>query len=288
MSLWSTPRARRNGSVLTFDTLKRVSFTFETHAYCVSVKRGTPKTIAAKCHFSPVNSSGNLSMTNVQFVQCGTALKTANASFYAGNILMSRVGAAFYGQNFQGQVEQLTFDQGNHVTEDPNGAENGVSYLNLVNSLLTSVTDYGVVQVNTTDVAKLPNGSGIYQVAGAGSYYLDSGGAYHNAGTPAINNRGLLAQLSQKTTYPPTVYAGTTFSTATSFSPTVPRQNSGVPDYGYHYDPLDVAFGGVTANANLTFTPGTAAGWFGSSLCLRGQATALDCRTASASRLPGR
>ncbi len=200
-------------------------------------------------------------MTNVQFVQCGTALKTANASFYAGNILMSRVGAAFYGQNFQGQVEQLTFDQGNHVTEDPNGAENGVSYLNLVNSLLTSVTDYGVVQVNTTDVAKLPNGSGIYQVAGAGSYYLDSGGAYHNAGTPAINS-GLLAQLSQKTTYPPTVYAGTTFSTATSFSPTVPRDNSGVPDYGYHYDPLDVAFGGVTANANLTFTPGTAAGWF--------------------------
>ena len=31
---------------------------------------------------------------------------------------------------------------------------------------------------------------------------------------------------------------------------------------GYEYDPLDYVFGGVTANANLTFAAGTAAGWF--------------------------
>jgi hypothetical protein len=43
--------------------------------------------------------------------------------------------------------------------------------------------------------------------------------------------------------------------------PHVPR-NTGASDLGYHYDPLDYVFGGVSAYGNLTFTGGTAIGWF--------------------------
>jgi len=67
-------------------------------------------------------SAGNYSLTNAQFINCAVGLKSESAGFYAGNILMSKVGTGFFGQNFQGQVEQLTYDQGTQVTDDPNGA----------------------------------------------------------------------------------------------------------------------------------------------------------------------
>ena len=39
-------------------------------------------------------------------------------------------------------------------------------------------------------------------------------------------------------------------------------RDTDTPDLGYHYPPLDYLFGGVTNNANLTFSAGTAVGWF--------------------------
>jgi hypothetical protein len=44
--------------------------------------------------------------------------------------------------------------------------------------------------------------------------------------------------------------------------PQAPRDTNALPDLGYHYDPLDYAFGGCMANSNITFTAGTAVGWF--------------------------
>jgi len=207
--------------------------------------------------------SKNYSITNVQFVNCGIALQTANALFYAGNILLSGVGTGFYGQNFQGRAEQLTFDQGTYVTDDPAGTETGTS-VTLVNVLLTGVGGYGVVPVITDHVVKMSDSSGIYQVVGAGSHYLATGSPYANAGTASINP-ALLAELGQRTTYPPVVYSGLTFPVSTNFGPQALRGNTEQPSYGYHYDCLDFAIGGANASSNITFSAGTAVGWFESS-----------------------
>jgi hypothetical protein len=71
----------------------------------------------------------------------------------------------------------------------------------------------------------------------------------------------LLAELRQRTTYPPIVYSNVTFSIATNFSPQASRDTD-IPDLGYHYDPLDYVFGGSQVSSNITFAAGTAVGWF--------------------------
>jgi len=63
------------------------------------------------------------------------------------------------------------------------------------------------------------------------------------------------------TTYPPLVFSNATISVDTTFTPQAKRDVD-TPDIGFHYDSLDFAFGGTDANANITFAPGTAVGWF--------------------------
>ena len=144
-----------------------------------------------------IYSTAACSVTNAQFVNCSNAMAIENASFYAGNILISQVGTAFYGRNYQGQVEQLTFDQGTLLTDDEEGT-NRTSAITLVNALLTGIAGDGVVPVTTNQVAKLANSSGIYQVVGGASYYLVTNSPYRNTGTTNINP-ALLAELRQGT-----------------------------------------------------------------------------------------
>jgi hypothetical protein len=101
----------------------------------------------------------------------------------------------------------------------------------------------------------------LFKTVGGGSYYLTNSSLLHNAGTTNIDPT-LLADLTAKTTYPPIAYTNISFTAAQTFSPQAQRDNYGYPDLGYHYDPLDYTFGGCTANSNITFTAGTAVGWF--------------------------
>jgi len=173
---------------------------------------------------------------------------------------MSAVGTAFYGQHFHASAEHLTFDQGSSVTDDSDGTSN-TSSLALTNCLITGVTSNGVVSLTTNNVAKLSSSSGVYQTVGGGAYYLTNSSPYRNCGTTTINAE-LLAELRQKTTYPPVIYVNTTFSTPTNFAPRVPRDTNSNPDLGYHYDPLDYVFGHCQFNTNINFTAGTAVGWY--------------------------
>jgi len=100
-----------------------------------------------------------------------------------------------------------------------------------------------------------------FQTAGGGSYYLANGCVFTNAGTTNIDPT-LLTALRQKTTYPPIVYSNVTFSAVSNFGPYVLRDTNTFLALGYHYYPLDYCFGGVTANANLNFSAGTAIGYF--------------------------
>lgn len=101
----------------------------------------------------------------------------------------------------------------------------------------------------------------VYQTAGAGSYYLANGSPYRNVGTTKVS-AALLTALRQKTTYPPVVYSNITFTADLVLNPQAGRDTSSSLDLGYHYDPLDYAFGGCKANGDVTFAAGTAMGWF--------------------------
>jgi alpha-tubulin suppressor-like RCC1 family protein len=103
-----------------------------------------------------------------------------------------------------------------------------------------------------------------FQAVGAGNYYLTDSNSFRNAGTTVGIAASLLAELKQRTMDPPLV-AGELTSignlTATLF-PRAPRDTD-TPDLGYHYDPLDYAFGGVyLTNATLTLAPGTAVAFY--------------------------
>jgi hypothetical protein len=205
-----------------------------------------------------VQSDGACSVTNLQFVHCGAAFDIEYTNLYAGNILMSYVGLGFAGRNFKATCEHLTFDQGVYLGED---YASGNSSVWLTNSLLTGVSGYGNVTKYTNAVVKLSSSSGVYRTVGAGSYYLTTNSPYHNLGTTTITP-ALKAQLNQKTTWPPIVYSSVTITNQTTLSPQASRDTDAMPDLGYHYDPLDYVFGYVVAKSNITFTAGTAVGWY--------------------------
>jgi hypothetical protein len=122
----------------------------------------------------------------------------------------------------------------------------------------TNGTVWNMSAVNNSVITN--DDTGIFQTVGAGAHYLATNSPYRNAGTTNIDPT-LLADLQQKTTYPPVIYSNTTISTPMTFSPQAQRDND-MPDLGYHYDPLDYIFGSVVTSTNLTFTAGTAVGWF--------------------------
>jgi hypothetical protein len=117
-------------------------------------------------------------------------------------------------------------------------------------------TGYPTIGTSAISLSSYP-----YQTAVGGNYYLTSGSGCQSNGTVNIDP-ALLAGLADKTTCPPIVYANAAITTNLVLGPQARRDNIGNPDLGYHYDPLDYAFGGCTAYSNVTFTDGTAVGWY--------------------------
>jgi hypothetical protein len=200
-----------------------------------------------------INGGSGHVLNDVQFFSCANGLTLTNTAFSLYNALFSNVLTNFSGSSATGDVEQVTVDTASWFNS------NLGSNLYLTNCLLVGVTNLGILS-NTNSVS-IASGSGIFQVAGAASHYLATNSSYHSAGTTYINP-ALLTRLSQKTTYPPIVYSNATLSAATVFSPQAERDTNSSLDLGYHYDPIDYAFGGTSASSNVTFNAGTAVAWF--------------------------
>jgi hypothetical protein len=200
-------------------------------------------------------------LRDAQFNHCAYALQVEFMTCYFNNILINDVQEAFNCPDCAMTAAQVTVDGCSAILTDGWYDDPANSSLALTNCLLVNVADYGPVPLTTNYTVTLASGTGVFQVAGAGSHYLATSSPYHNAGTTNID-AATLADLATKTTYPPIVYSNLTISVATTLSPQAQRDNVGNPDLGYHYDPLDYAFGGVNVSTNLTFTAGTAVGWF--------------------------
>ncbi|HYV29926.1 MAG TPA: hypothetical protein VEO53_02270, partial [Candidatus Binatia bacterium] len=190
-------------------------------------------------------------LAHAQLVHCQRGIVPNNMGFLLRNVLMNNVLTNFYntGNSTTGRVEHLTIDQANLVQGNTNIT------LYLTNSLLVGVSAYGTYSgaYNATGVVS------DFVAVGGGAHYL-AANTWRNAGTTNIHPE-LLADLKKKTTYPPLLYSNAVISVDTVLAPQAGRDTD-TPDLGYHYPPLDYLFGGVTNNANLTFSAGTAVGWF--------------------------
>jgi hypothetical protein len=112
----------------------------------------------------------------------------------------------------------------------------------------------------------------LFQTVGAGSHYLAniSFNPCHADGTTNISP-GLIADLAQRTTWPPIVLSNITISTWTNLYPQAYRDNiypfpppppgfgANNPDLGYHYTPIDfIVDDFAVTNAPLVLTNGVA------------------------------
>lgn len=208
-----------------------------------------------------VGSKINTDCSHLQFYRCNWAFYTGYATgdeiLTLNNSLFSQIGSLFR--------EGTSVAIGNHLTIDQCGVfaddvDAGSSTITLTNSLLCSITNWGTVTPITNQTVTITSASGVFQTVGGGAYYLAANSPYRDLGTTNLEAT-LLASLKTKTTYPPVAYTNVTFTAPVVFNPQAQRDTD-TPDLGYHYDPLDYSFGGCHANSNITFTAGTAVGWF--------------------------
>jgi concanavalin A-like lectin/glucanase superfamily protein len=205
-------------------------------------------------------SVANFTLRDCQFANVYNILiNDSGCPFQFYNVLVDQVVnnyliTAYYSGN--GTIENMTLDCPNGLS----GLVTGSCSLALTNCLITKPDGGGGTYVSTNGTSWSDMSVPIYQTVGGGSYYLAAGSPYRDAGTTAIDPT-LLTDIATKTTYPPLVYSNTTISVATTFSPQAQRDTD-IPDLGYHYDPLDYVFGGTYVYSNITFSAGTAVGWF--------------------------
>jgi hypothetical protein len=214
-----------------------------------------------------------------QFYNCLDAFyATADSSgfpIYAYNVLISLCGTGFGAKIVDDSYLSVTAV---NVTGDQVGtffSAGATNTSNATNSIFTSVTTIGLGY----SYCYTGTSAGIYQPTGAGSYYLANGSPYRNAGRTNINS-ALLTNLQTLTTYPPVVTNGL-ITTDYEFSPQVQR-NTGAPDYGYHYPPIDWAINLTLANATITVVPGTVLAGYGTNgIYLSNNAVLIAAGTAT-------
>jgi len=224
----------------------------------------------AKTAIQFAGASANL--YNAQFVNCQNGLILGGANVFLGNALFANTKTNFYYQGGSTVAAQQATISGALFLASAPSTQSG-SYLTLTNCILANVTNLvsgvlastngncnGFYNSPTFGYNQIPASFYPFQTVGGGSFYLTNGCNFFNQGTTNINP-ALLAALRKTTTYPPIVYSNVPISVATTFSPQAQRDTD-MPDLGYHYDPLDYIFGGVVTSTNLTFSAGTAVGWF--------------------------
>ncbi|HEY0549119.1 MAG TPA: lamin tail domain-containing protein, partial [Verrucomicrobiae bacterium] len=202
----------------------------------------------------------SMKVRHAQFVHCPMALLIdQNTGTEVDNTLFYDCGTAFGGFNYSAVGRHVTVNKCASLGGG-NWGDPAACHLTLTNSLLVSVTNSGGITL-TTNYTASNSLSTIFQTVGAGAHYLASVSSYRNAGTTNLP-AWLLADLMQRTTFPPVVLASNKITTNFVMVPRVARCTD-LPDLGYHYAPLDYVYGSnVLTNATLTIERGTVLGTF--------------------------
>lgn len=195
------------------------------------------------------------SVRHCQFVMCRfPLLSTTNTPVRLRNVLVDSVkslGSVFSGANTPFVGEHLTLHSA------PNLLTGGT--LALTNSMVVAIS---TVQAYTgSGNHESASATGLFHSQGAGNFYLAVGSPHRDAGVTGIQ-ASLAQELTQLTTHPPIIVT-TDFTVDTVLQPQAKR-DSGLPDRGYHYPPLDYLVSGRTlANVQLRLTNGVAVGSYG-------------------------
>jgi hypothetical protein len=216
---------------------------------------------------------------NGQIINCLNGFTSYGANpQYLRNILFENVQTNF-NQLLQGQfdVQNSTFCGSSYLMTIRN-QPNQISTLNLVNCILANVANcqtngpspgtYGLSGsyngfFNSYTFGNNQFTNAIYplQQVGAAGCYLTSPNGFIGVGTSNLDSTWS-AMLPQKTSFAPSVFSNLSITIATNFSMQAQRGSTNHPNLGYHYDPLDYVFSGVNLSSNITFSAGTAVGWF--------------------------
>jgi hypothetical protein len=226
--------------------------------------------------FTSSSAAESIEFWDCQFNQCGTAVDVSYTTtnslpflIYFYNDLFCQCASAVNGLLDDGTFAIIAVN----ITADKMATFMDISTVSpasvslaVTNSLLTSVTNISDATLSsarfTCCYTNASSSAGIYQTAGAGSYYLANGSSYRNAGSTSIN-AFLLTNLQTLTTYPPVVLPSGWCTNNTTLFPQAQRDTD-TPDLGYHYDPIDFAVDFAISNATLTVLPGTALAGYGS------------------------
>jgi hypothetical protein len=211
-------------------------------------------------------------ITSAQFINCQQGITASSTSpTLIGQVLFSNVKTNFSNlyetvfsiQNatFSGSVYLATHSGGNNYYFTNCVFANVTNLYNVVPTTFSGSYN-GFYNCQPFGTSQTTNGCYPFQTVGAGAYYLASGCNFTNAGTTNIDS-ALLADLNNKTTYPPLVLSNGLIAAPTNWGPTAPRDTD-APDLGYHYDPLDYLVNNmVVSNATMVLTNGVAVGVYG-------------------------
>ncbi len=273
----------------------------------------TNGTVLSHCRFRyarlGIGNSANtatiyITANHCQFVNCRTGIQiygggpTWGASIIANDVLLSNVRdpLAIYGA-LAGYVNynlaNCTLDQAAQLWLGINPA---FTAYNCIFANVTNLTSGGSRSGNcngffnsaeTFGTSPLSLSASPFQAAGGGSYYLTDASGLRNYGTSAGPPASLLADLKQRTTYPPIVIAGATWNTDQALTPQAQRDTD-QPDCGWHYEPMDYELSSVLAtNCAISMSNGTVIGTFGLSSNTNGLAIGKDASLTSVG-LPNR
>jgi len=214
-----------------------------------------------------VAASSTVSLTDVQIVGCSNGITvTGSGSSTLRNALFANDYAAFNAIGSSATVKAESSTVGSNTYLVTYTATNGVT-MNFTNCIFSGVAHltnntYPLSGNNNGFYATQQFGSGAissssypFQIVGAGSYYLASGSPFLNAATVNVD-AGILADLAQKTVYPPLTINAIVTNNLTMFPQA--QRDSNTPSLGWHYDPIDWAGSMALSNAILTALPGTA------------------------------
>jgi hypothetical protein len=226
---------------------------------------------------TPTTATTPFPLYDFQFVNCRNGVTVSQTNASLRNVLFANVATNLVTSNYCNiSVENGTFGTSTcAVARVYSGGSNpNVYFTNSIFANVQSPTVGSTVGL-VANYCGFYNSSGTYgslnsqtvttspfQTMWAGNYYLASGSSFVNAGTRTLDST-LLTMLAQLTTGAPLLLSNTVdtaVSTSVTLSPRVTR-NSGVPDLGYHYKPIDyVAWNFMMTNAPLVLTNGVVIG----------------------------
>lgn len=207
-------------------------------------------------------TEGLISLRHAQIVHCDLVLdmEFGSSQTTLENVLLTDIGAVRSGPGSGSptlSAKHLT------VYACPTFSVNqSLDYADFLNSIFASV-GWGTTTMPALTSCVGVSGGLLFQTVGAGAYYLSTNNYYRDLGSALTGP--LATEIKSLTTYPPIVL--TNPITADVVLAPQALRDTGTPDLGYHYPPIDFLFRHPpVTNATLTVRPGTVLAFSGSSM----------------------